>query len=97
MEYGANQAYDTPVIGDQARSQRSGSGGDAPEASSSVDSAHTALEQRRAVTAGLPPGVTVHGADGEELEGRQTRRSHSESSSSSCPATYSICSPTRPP
>jgi DNA segregation ATPase FtsK/SpoIIIE, S-DNA-T family len=71
LEYGANQAYDTPVIGDQARSQRSGSGGDAPEASPPVDSAHTALEQRRAVTAGLPPGVTVHGADGEELEDAQ--------------------------
>ena len=25
-------------------------------------------EPRRAVTAGLPPGVTVHGVDGEELE-----------------------------
>ena len=69
LEFGANQAYDTPVIGDQARSQRAGSGADdAPEASTSLDGAQTALEPRRTVTAGLPPGVTVHGADGEELE-----------------------------
>ena len=69
LEFGANQAYDTPVVGDQARSQRAGSGADdAPEASTSLDGAQTALEPRRTVTAGLPPGVTVHGADGEELE-----------------------------
>ena len=68
LEFGANQAYDTPVVGDQARSQRAGSGADdAPEAST-LDGAQTALEPRRTVTAGLPPGVTVHGADGEELE-----------------------------
>jgi S-DNA-T family DNA segregation ATPase FtsK/SpoIIIE len=71
LEYGGNQAYDTPVVGDQARSQRSASGADdAPESPPSVDGAHgeTALEPRRTVTAGLPPGVTVHGGDGEELD-----------------------------
>jgi S-DNA-T family DNA segregation ATPase FtsK/SpoIIIE len=71
LEYRGNQAYDTPFVGDQAQSQRSGSGADeGPESSPSVDGANgqTALEPRRTVTAGLPPGVTVHGADGEDTE-----------------------------
>lgn len=70
LEYGGDRAYDTPVIGDQTRSRRpAGSGADeAPELSSSAPDGAEALEQRRAVTAGLPPGVTVHGVDGEELE-----------------------------
>ena len=73
LEYRGDRAYDTPVIGDRARSRRAaGSGADeAPELSSSVPDdaeAEEALERRRAVTAGLPPGVTVHGVDGEELE-----------------------------
>ncbi len=72
LEYGGNQAYETPVIGDQARRLPGGNGtGDAPESGSAVpgsSDAEGALEPRRAVTAGLPPGVTVHGVDGEELE-----------------------------
>jgi DNA segregation ATPase FtsK/SpoIIIE, S-DNA-T family len=71
LEYGGDQAYDTPVVGDQARSRRPRGGtDDASESSPSADGAdgEAALEPRRPVTAGLPPGVTVHGADGEELE-----------------------------
>ena len=72
LEYGGNQAYETPVIGDQARRLPGGRGTDeAPESGSAVpgsSDAEGALEPRRAVTAGLPPGVTVHGVDGEELE-----------------------------
>jgi DNA segregation ATPase FtsK/SpoIIIE, S-DNA-T family len=71
LEYGGDRAYDTPVIGDQARSRRSGGGADeAPERNSTADGAdgEGAGEPRRPVTAGLPPGITVHGADGEELE-----------------------------
>jgi DNA segregation ATPase FtsK/SpoIIIE, S-DNA-T family len=71
LEYGGDRAYDTPVIGDQGRSRRSGGGADeAPVSSSSTDGAdaEAGAEPRRPVTAGLPPGVTVHGTDGEELE-----------------------------
>jgi DNA segregation ATPase FtsK/SpoIIIE, S-DNA-T family len=71
LEYGGDQAYDTPVIGDHARSRRSGSGADeSPESTASADGAdgEAAAEPRPPVTAGLPPGVTVHGTDGEELE-----------------------------
>ena len=72
LEYGGDQAYDTPVIGDQARSGRRGSrAGDGPGPNPSLPDggeADAALESQRTVTAGLPPGVTVHGADGEELE-----------------------------
>jgi DNA segregation ATPase FtsK/SpoIIIE, S-DNA-T family len=74
LEYGGDQAYETPVIGDHARSRRSGGGADlAPESSASPDGAdgEAAVEPRRPVTAGLPPGVTVHGADGDELEAPQ--------------------------
>jgi S-DNA-T family DNA segregation ATPase FtsK/SpoIIIE len=68
LEYRGNQAYDTPVIGDQARSRLSGrdASESGPSTSDSTDG-EAALEPRR-VTAGLPPGVTVHGVDGEELE-----------------------------
>ena len=70
LEYGGDQAYDTPVIGDQTRSGRRGSrAGDGPNPSlPDGGEADAALESQRTVTAGLPPGVTVHGADGEELE-----------------------------
>jgi DNA segregation ATPase FtsK/SpoIIIE, S-DNA-T family len=73
LEYGGDQAYDTPVIGEQARSGRQGgsSAGTAPDLSPTLPDggeAEAALESERTVTAGLPPGVTVHGADGEELE-----------------------------
>ena len=69
----ATQAYETPVIGDQARSPTAAAGqDDAPEAEPAPDSpdadGESASESRRMVTAGLPPGVTVHGVDGEELE-----------------------------
>jgi DNA segregation ATPase FtsK/SpoIIIE, S-DNA-T family len=67
LEYRGNQAYETPVIGDQARSGRQGDSGTSPAALDG-DEAEATLESRRTVTAGLPPGVTVHGTDGEELE-----------------------------
>jgi DNA segregation ATPase FtsK/SpoIIIE, S-DNA-T family len=71
LEYRGDRAYDTPVLGDRSR-RPAGTGADeAPEMSSSApDGAgvEAALEPRRSVTAGLPPGVTVHGVDGEELE-----------------------------
>jgi S-DNA-T family DNA segregation ATPase FtsK/SpoIIIE len=71
LEYRGDRAYDTPVIGDQARSRRPDGGADeAPESSPSTDGAdgEAGVESRGPVTAGLPPGVAVHGADGEELE-----------------------------
>ena len=75
LEYGGDQAYDTPVIGDQP-GQRRRRAGDAPQLErSGSDTAEAAAdsagESRRPVTAGLPPGVTVHGVDGEELEAPQ--------------------------
>src|SRR5215207_623646 len=63
LEYGGAQAYDTPVIGDQGRPGRSGAD-DAPEGTEADELSGA----RRTVTAGLPPGITVHGTDGEELE-----------------------------
>jgi DNA segregation ATPase FtsK/SpoIIIE, S-DNA-T family len=63
LEYGGAQAYDTPVIGDQGRPGGSGAD-DAPDGAE----ADELLGARRTVTAGLPPGITVHGTDGEELE-----------------------------
>jgi S-DNA-T family DNA segregation ATPase FtsK/SpoIIIE len=72
LEHGGAQAYETPVIGDrpgQRRSRRAGDGLEAEPAPDSPDAdAESAGEPRRMVTAGLPPGVTVHGIDGEELE-----------------------------
>ena len=69
LEFGVDQAYDTPVITElpPRRSRKSCRRPRAPEAE----------EDRRAVTAGLPPGVKVHGvddpavdpaADGKDLE-----------------------------
>ena len=66
LEYGGDQAYDTPVISDQGRA-----GGGAADARESVlDGAEVdgSSEAGRTITAGLPPGVTVHATDGEELE-----------------------------
>ena len=71
LEYRGNQAYETPVVGEKAGSHRIGSGAqEGPESSPSVDGAdgETAQEPRRTVTAGLPPGVTVHGADDEDAD-----------------------------
>src|SRR5215218_674361 len=62
LEYGGAHAYDTPVIGDQGRP--GGSGAD----DAGGAEADELLGARRTVTAGLPPGITVHGTDGEELE-----------------------------
>jgi S-DNA-T family DNA segregation ATPase FtsK/SpoIIIE len=58
LEYGGDRAYDTPVI--------AGSGAETVETAE-----ESAMEARPPVTAGLPPGVTVHGVDGEELEAPQ--------------------------
>ena len=72
LEHGGAQAYETPVIGDRPGHRRPRGAGDAPEAEPAPDSpdadGESASESRRMVTAGLPPGVTVHGVDGEELE-----------------------------
>jgi len=72
LEHGGAQAYETPVIGDQPGRRRSRGAEDAPEAEPAPDTpradGESAAEARRMVTAGLPPGVTVHGVDGEELE-----------------------------
>lgn len=71
LEYGRDKAYDTPVIGDQP-GQRPRSGDDAPQLEGSgSETAESDVEPQRSVTAGLPPGVTVHGVDGEELEAPQ--------------------------
>ena len=72
LEHGGAQAYETPVIGDRPGHRRPRGAGDAPSAEPAPDSpdadGESASESRRMVTAGLPPGVTVHGIDGEELE-----------------------------
>ena len=72
LEHGGAQAYETPVIGDRPGHRRPRGAGDAPAAEPAPDSpdadGESASESRRMVTAGLPPGVTVHGIDGEELE-----------------------------
>jgi S-DNA-T family DNA segregation ATPase FtsK/SpoIIIE len=68
LEYGGAQAYETPVIGDQAGQRRRRRTEDAPAPESASDSTDADGESRRPVTAGLPPGVVVHGVDGEELE-----------------------------
>jgi DNA segregation ATPase FtsK/SpoIIIE, S-DNA-T family len=67
LEYGGDRAYDTPVIGDQGRS---GGSGAAHARDSVLDGAEVdgSSEAGRTITAGLPPGVTVHATDGEELE-----------------------------
>jgi S-DNA-T family DNA segregation ATPase FtsK/SpoIIIE len=71
LEYGRDKAYDTPVIGDQPGQRRRG-GDDAPQLEGSgSETAESDAEPQRPVTAGLPPGVTVHGVDGEELEAPQ--------------------------
>ncbi len=67
LEYGGAQAYDTPVIGDQDRPGGSGAD-DAPDSVPDGAESDEPFGARRTVTAGLPPGVTVHGTDGEELE-----------------------------
>jgi DNA segregation ATPase FtsK/SpoIIIE, S-DNA-T family len=72
LEYGGDRAYDTPVVGDQPGKRQRQGAHDAPEleaaGSDTAEPDDSALEPRRPVTAGLPPGVTVHGVDGEELE-----------------------------
>jgi DNA segregation ATPase FtsK/SpoIIIE, S-DNA-T family len=72
LEHGGAQAYETPVIGDRPGHRRPRGAGDSPEAEPAPDSpdadGESASDSRRMVTAGLPPGVTVHGVDGEELE-----------------------------
>ncbi|HEX7210534.1 MAG TPA: DNA translocase FtsK [Propionibacteriaceae bacterium] len=72
LEHGGAQAYETPVIGDRVGQRRPRGAADGPEAESAPDSPdaddESSAESRRMVTAGLPPGVTVHGVDGEELE-----------------------------
>jgi S-DNA-T family DNA segregation ATPase FtsK/SpoIIIE len=76
LEYGRDQAYDTPVVGDQPGQRRRRVEGDSLQlegtgAEPAGATADSGSEARRPVTAGLPPGVTVHGVDGEELEAPQ--------------------------
>jgi S-DNA-T family DNA segregation ATPase FtsK/SpoIIIE len=74
LEYGGDQAYDTPVVGDQPGQRRRRGEGDSLQLENSTSetaAADSNLEAPRTVTAGLPQGVTVHGADGEELEAPQ--------------------------
>jgi DNA segregation ATPase FtsK/SpoIIIE, S-DNA-T family len=76
LEYGGDRAYDTPVIGDQGQQRRRRSNdADNPLELNAVipddAAAESATDPRPTVTAGLPPGVTVHGVDGEELEAPQ--------------------------
>jgi DNA segregation ATPase FtsK/SpoIIIE, S-DNA-T family len=73
LEYRRDEAYDTPVIGEQPGQRRSGTGAGDPEIDASMSdtataSTEAAQQQQPLVTAGLPPSVTVHGADDEELE-----------------------------
>jgi DNA segregation ATPase FtsK/SpoIIIE, S-DNA-T family len=66
LEYGGDQAYDTPVIGGRRGTGAAETPGLDPSAQpEDADAGGSGLEPRRPVTAGLPPGVTVHGADGE--------------------------------
>jgi len=71
LEYGGDQAYDTPVIGDRPGQRRRGTAApelDAKASDPDGSTAESSEESRQPVTAGLPPGVVVHGVDGEELE-----------------------------
>ena len=78
-EYGVDEAYDTPVVderpsrrrgqtaiepgaADDAEKGTSPSSGPDPDADAEIDSADPT---KKAVTAGLPPGFTVHGEAGE--------------------------------
>jgi S-DNA-T family DNA segregation ATPase FtsK/SpoIIIE len=79
VEFGLDQAYDTPVVA-EPKSRKRRAALPAAEPGPDVDDAQLAAPDdaedersesvRRSVTAGLPPGVTVHGADeaGAELE-----------------------------
>jgi DNA segregation ATPase FtsK/SpoIIIE, S-DNA-T family len=69
LEYGGDRAYDTPVIGDQPGQRQRRAPELDSQASDDDDGVREAAgESQRPVTAGLPPGVMVHGIDGEELE-----------------------------
>jgi hypothetical protein len=95
----AIEAYDTPVVGDQARSRRSGGGAD--ERRSRVRR-RTALMPRLArshVVRSPPdcrPGSRCTALMGKSWRPRHTVRSHSAWSSCSCPATCSISFRIRP-
>jgi len=80
-QFGVDQAYDTPVIENPPSKPRRGSsrvefaeqptGNDVshPDRGNEINEADEPTRQvHRPVTAGLPPGVTVHGTDGDELE-----------------------------
>ena len=72
LEYGGAQAYETPVVGDRPGQRRRRGAENAPQLESAPESPdgedESAADSPRTVTAGLPPGVTVHGVDGAELE-----------------------------
>jgi DNA segregation ATPase FtsK/SpoIIIE, S-DNA-T family len=63
LEFGVDQAYDTPVVGEGSRKRRRSLAG-GPEESGDGAVGDRAEDLRsddsRPVTAGLPPGVTVH-------------------------------------
>jgi S-DNA-T family DNA segregation ATPase FtsK/SpoIIIE len=71
LEFGVDEAYDTPVVGDGStkRGRRSlPAGAEDPGDGAEIGRAEDLRsDESRPVTAGLPPGVTVHGAEADEL------------------------------
>ena len=71
LEFGVDQAYDTPVVGEgpgkRGRRSLAAVVDEAGDAADLVRAEDLRSEDPRAVTAGLPPGVTVHGVDSDEL------------------------------
>ena len=70
LEFGVDQAYDTPVVGDQKRRRRGLPAGPDGEAGDPTDpedgrAEDSRVTDRRTVTAGLPPGVQVHDTETE--------------------------------
>ncbi len=73
LEFGVDQAYDTPVVGDQRRRRRGLLAAPDEESTDPEDgrAEDSRVTDRRPVTAGLPPGVKVHDTETEtetELE-----------------------------
>ena len=102
LEYRGNQAYETPVIGDQARSGRQGGSGtdDGRELSPAAPTMASPRQLWSPVVRSRQDcrqasRCTAPTARSWRL--RRTRRSRNAWSNCSCPAMCSICFPTRPP
>jgi DNA segregation ATPase FtsK/SpoIIIE, S-DNA-T family len=67
LEFGVDQAYDTPMIGDQRRRRRGQLVGPDDESTDPEDgrAEDSRVTDRRPVTAGLPPGVQVQDTETE--------------------------------